>query len=465
MNITQSAAKLDPTTIAHATITPLGPMAVMSQAEVNALCAIQDPEVLSCFRKCALAVMTSGAYVDDAREIFAAYADFDLRLEQQERGIRLHLFNAPAVAFVDGEMIRGTRQHLFSVLRDVLYMKNEIERSNRFDMASSAGITDAVFHTLRHAEIMRPGEQRGIAVCWGGHSISRVEYDYTKEVGYQLGLRGLDICTGCGPGAMKGPMKGAAIGHAKQRIRPGRYIGISEPDIIAAESPNPIVNQLVIMPDMEKRLEAFIRLGHGVVVFPGGVGTAEEILYLLGVLTHPANMERPFPFVLTGPRESEPYFRMLHEFIETALGPEYTTRYRIMIDDPAAVAAEVRRGIDNVLQYRDHTDDSLFFNWALNVDLRFQQPFVASHENMANLELTPDLPAFELASNLRRLFSGIVAGNVKESGIQAVETYGPFEIHGPKAITDALDKLLRTFVAQHRMKLPGTEYRPSYRLV
>ena len=40
--------------------------------------------------------------------------------------------------------------------------------------------------------------------------LSRDEYEYTKLVGYELGLRGLDICTGCGPGAMKGPMKGAA---------------------------------------------------------------------------------------------------------------------------------------------------------------------------------------------------------------------------------------------------------------
>src|SRR3546814_6840392 len=76
---------------------------------------------------------------------------------------------------------------------------------------------------------------------------------------------------------MKGPMKGATIAHAKQRQRRPRYIGITEPGIIAAESPNPIVNQLVIMPDIEKRLESFVRLGHGIIVFPGGVGTAEEI--------------------------------------------------------------------------------------------------------------------------------------------------------------------------------------------
>src|SRR5258708_30369964 len=100
---------------------------------------------------------------------------------------------------------------------------------------------------------------------------------------------------------MKGPMKGVAIGHSKQRITDGRYLGITEPGIIAAEPPNPIVSQLVIMPDIEKRLEAFVRLGHGIVIFPGGAGTAEEILYLLGILLDPANQTLPFPLVFTAP--------------------------------------------------------------------------------------------------------------------------------------------------------------------
>ena len=107
---------------------------------------------------------------------------------------------------------------------------------------------------------------------------------------------------------MKGPMKGATIGHAKQRIGTGRYIGLTEPGIIAAEPPNAIVNQLVIMPDIEKRLEAFVRLAHGVVVFPGGAGTAEEILYILGILLDPRNAEQVLPLVLTGPAESASYF-------------------------------------------------------------------------------------------------------------------------------------------------------------
>ncbi len=140
-----------------------------------------------------------------------------------------------------------------------------------------------MFRILRNAGVVSSDMPPRLVVCWGGHSISRDEYNFCKEVGYELGLRGLDIATGCGSGAMKGPMKGAAIGHGKQFNKNSRYVGISEPGIIAAESPNPLVNELVILPDIEKRLEAFVRLAHGVIIFPGGAGTAEEILYLLGV--------------------------------------------------------------------------------------------------------------------------------------------------------------------------------------
>src|SRR3569833_784575 len=176
-------------------------------------------------------------------------------------------------------MIKGFHEHLYAVLRDVLFVSDEIQDNPQFDLNSSEGITDAVFHILRNANVLRPQTNPNLVVCWGGHSISRAEYDYSKTVGYELGLRGLDICTGCGPGAMKGPMKGATIAHAKQRIGNGRYLEQTEPGNIAAESPNPIVNDLVIMPDIEKRLEAFVRTGHGIVVYTGDAGTAKDFLF------------------------------------------------------------------------------------------------------------------------------------------------------------------------------------------
>jgi hypothetical protein len=76
-----------------------------------------------------------------------------------------------------------------------------------------------------------------------------------------------------------------------------------------------------------------------------------------------------------------------------------------------------------------------------------------------------DQPQHLLIATLRRAFSGIVAGNVKEQGIAAIEAHGPFEISGDPVVMQLLDELLRAFVADGRMKLPGSLYTPCYRIV
>ncbi len=449
--------------VVDASLSPTGRLDILSKSEVNQLLDTGHGGLYPLLRRCSLAVLNSGGFIDDGQELLRRYPDFQISLLQNERGIRLELKRAPAIAFVDGKIITGINQHLSAVLRDLIYVSNEISGNPRFNLASGEGITDSVFHILRNANILQPIASPNLVVCWGGHSIPRHEYDYTKEVGYQLGLRGLDICTGCGPGAMKGPMKGAAIGHAKQRIGGGRYLGISEPGIIAAESPNPIVNDLVIMPDIEKRLEAFVRAGHAIVVFPGGPGTAEEILYLLGILLHPDNAEIPFPLIFTGPDAA--YFAQIDQFIGATLGPVAQARYEIIINDPARVARRALEGIHRVREFREARDDAYYFNWLLKIAAEFQQPFEPTHTNMRNLELHRDQPPHHLAANLRRAFSGIVAGNVKESGIRAVAEHGLFEIRGEAAVMAPMDELLKSFVAQQRMKLAGKDYQPSYRVV
>jgi predicted Rossmann-fold nucleotide-binding protein len=442
-----------------------GHLDVLSKAEANRLLDGSKGGLYRLFRNCSLAVLNCGNYLDDGKELLERYRTFDIRVLQQERGIKLQLTGAPASAFVDGQLIKGINEHLFAVLRDVIFVGEEINGDFSFDLAGSAGVTNAVFHILRNANVLRSGMHPNLVVCWGGHSISREEYDYTKVVGYQMGLRGLDVCTGCGPGAMKGPMKGATIGHAKQRIRNGQYLGISEPGIIAAESPNPIVNELVIMPDIEKRLEAFVRTGHGIVVFPGGVGTAEEMLYLLGILLHPDNAGIPFPLIFTGPESAREYFRQIDAFVTATLGAEVRALYQIIIDDPEEVARRMLDGMQDVRAFRKAHEDAYYYNWLLKIDEEFQRPFAPTHGNMAGLELHKDQERHLLAANLRRVFSGVVAGNVKDEGIRAIEQYGHFEIRGDRSVLDPMDELLSAFVVDSRMKLPGKTYTPCYRLV
>ena len=453
------------TELVDAVIAPEGRLDVLSKVEVGKLLDTSQGGLYKLFRDSSLAVLNSGNNLDDGRELLDRYRSFDIRVMQEERGVKLEVKNAPARAFVDGRMIKGIREHLFAVLRDVIYVNDEIDANPNFDLGTSAGITNAVFHILRNANILRPMTSLNLVVCWGGHSINREEYEYTKEVGYELGLRGMDICTGCGPGAMKGPMKGATIAHAKQRITTGQYLGITEPGIIAAEAPNPIVNDLVIMPDIEKRLEAFVRVGHGILVFPGGVGPAEEILYLLGILLHPLNAQIPFPLVFTGPDSALSYFEEINRFVASTLGPEAQERYQLIIGDPVLAAREIKSGIEQVRSFRKSTGDAYYFNWLLRIDKEFQRPFLVNHENMRGLDLRRNQDPHLLAANLRRVFSGVVSGNVKDEGIRAIERFGHFEIRGDPEIMGPMDSLLSSFVEQQRMKLPGAEYAPCYRIV
>ena len=448
-----------------ASIRPKGILDFLSQQEIRQFSDNNNRELNDQFRRCALAVLNTDSHTDSGKEMLESFPDFKIEVVQQTRSIKLEIRNAPPKAFVDGKLIQGINEQLFSVLRDIFFVDTEIFHKRSFDLNQSSSITDFVFHILRNAGLLGDLINSNLVVCWGGHSIGEKEYKYTKKVGYHLGLREFNICTGCGSGAMKGPMKGATIAHAKQRYNNGRYIGITEPGIIASESPNPIVNTLVMMPDIEKRLEAFVRSGHGFIVFPGAVGTTEEILFLLGILMHPKNAEQPFPLILTGPVDSEAYFEKIDNFITSCLGENIRRYYEIIIDDPEKVANKIHLGIKKVREYRRMNGDAFYYNWMLHIDQEYQRPFVPTHDAMAGLNLHFDQPKHELACNLRKVFSGIVYGNIKEDGVLSIEKNGPFIISGDYKMMEKLDALLTSFCKEKRMKISrDVEYNPCYKI-
>jgi hypothetical protein len=169
--------------------------------------------------------------------------------------------------------------------------------------------------------------------------------------------------------------------------------------------------------------------------------------------------------VFTGPAESAEYFQQIHRFVGATLGTAAQSRYKIIIDDAPGVARALVAGLKQVREYRREKSDSYGYNWLLKIPLEFQLPFEVNHASMRALRLSHDRPVHQRAADLRRAFSGIVAGNVKEYGVNAIERHGPFELTGDPSIMEPLDHLLRSFVAQHRMKLAGAEYVPCYRLV
>jgi hypothetical protein len=119
-------------------------------------------------------------------------------------------------------------------------------------------------------------------------------------------------------------------------------------------------------------------------------------------------------------------------------------------------------GLEEVLAFRKQHGDAFYFNWRLKIGEQFQRPFVATHDSMRELRIDEDQPRHELAANLRRAFSGIVSGNVREDTAELIERDGPFEIDGSRRIMGLLDDMLGAFVSQQRMKISSGDYDPCY---
>ena len=210
-----SLSQVDSESLVDARVSPIGSLENLSQREVEQLLTAGHGGVYELFRRCALAVLSSGLESDDVRAIFDRYKDFEIRLGRQAWGIKLEVRNAPSSAFVDGQMIRGIKEHLFAVLRDIVYIHDAILGSQRFDLQTRpASRTPSITSCATLGSSTTKANPISSFAGAGIPSV-RLEYEYTKRVGYELGLRALAYCTGCGPGAMKGPMKGATIGHAE----------------------------------------------------------------------------------------------------------------------------------------------------------------------------------------------------------------------------------------------------------
>lgn len=450
---------------------PSGDMSLLTQLEADRISLKSRGELYDLYRNCSLAVLNSGNLTDNSKELLENYQNFEIDVVRNERGLKIELINPPESAIVGGQVIKTLQKHLYAVLRDIVEIRSlqdqicELQppRLAGKDISESELITNGIFLILRKAQAVKSNTMPNMAVCWGGHSVSESEYEYAYKVGRQLGLRGISVCTGCGPGIMEAPMRGSLEGHALQdNAQNCRRIGLTEPSIIAAEPPNPFVSDLVIMPDIEKRLEAFVRYGHVLLIFPGGPGTAEELLFILGIKLCTENRHNSLPLILTGNKDSAAYFEAIDSFLKSCFGEEISRHYKIIIDDPVQVAEIVAEDIHTVYEHRTLIHESYSYNWGLFIPDELQHPFDVTHESMESLDLHKNIEPYKLAADLRRAFSGIVTGNVKEKGIRLVQQHGPFRLHGDKEIIDGLDKLMRDFIAQNRLLLSQKEYIPCY---
>src|SRR3569832_2442310 len=79
-------------------ISPEGRLEVLSKAEVHKLLDNSHGGLHQIFRNCSLAVLNCGNYLDDGKELLERKTSIDISIIQRERGIKLDIKGAPAIA-------------------------------------------------------------------------------------------------------------------------------------------------------------------------------------------------------------------------------------------------------------------------------------------------------------------------------------------------------------------------------
>ena len=147
-------AALDLTAVVHARVSPKGVLDNLSQQEVDKLLDRGQGGLYPLFRRCALAVLNSGTLIDDARLIFDAYKDFELRIVREPWGIKLEMQHAPGSAFVDGEMIRGIKEQTAAAATDPA--ADAALRGQLSDFGTQLGAIEAQLYQVRNRSRQDP---------------------------------------------------------------------------------------------------------------------------------------------------------------------------------------------------------------------------------------------------------------------------------------------------------------------
>ena len=390
---------------------------------------------------------------------------FDVELKTSHSQLIIVIKGIPQDKLYFGKLIKHKEKQIISGVRDLLFVRLTRPRDH-----SSESITQYIFHFVKNSGVLSLEDQRktplGRLMIQGGHQIPDHESDHHKRLGFVLGLLGMEIVTGSGGGSMEDPFKGAILGyHMNQHHR--KFIGITKDDILPKEPSNDYVDHLIIFPDIEKRLEAFIRMTRGGIILPGGVGTLEEILTILWVKTHPLNRDLSFPLYLCQPVQSGNYFRDILEFLELCFEKDFIAEKQVKFflsegkdkDDPYLDPKRVAWNIHNDMEEarkknlafaeKNHYIHMPLWNWEMHFPREMQKPLKITKEFMESLDFSRSKNKSELFYSLRALCSAMVEINILDRDF--LDESGPFRLRGDKDILKGIDELFNTFVKEGRI--------------
>ncbi len=154
-----------------------------------------------------------------------------------------------------------------------------------------------LWDTIEELEALNPAELLYYRVAVFGSARVRPgdkEYAEVRSLATRLTELGCDIVTGGGPGLMEAANEGAASsrGNGKKKTR---SFGLTI--AVPYEKANPYLDSVTAHRTFFSRLHHFVRMSQAFVVFPGGIGTALELMMVWQLLQVGFMTERPVVLV------------------------------------------------------------------------------------------------------------------------------------------------------------------------
>src|SRR5438552_11761624 len=152
-----------------------------------------------------------------------------------------------------------------------------------------------LWDTIEELEALTPAELRFYRVAvFGSARLKSGDQEYldVRRLASVLTEMGCDIVTGGGPGLMEAANEGAAISRGTRKTR---SFGLTI--AIPYEKANPYLDSVTAHRTFFSRLHHFVRMSQAFVIFPGGIGTALELLMVWQLLQDGFMTERPVVLV------------------------------------------------------------------------------------------------------------------------------------------------------------------------
>lgn len=148
-----------------------------------------------------------------------------------------------------------------------------------------------LWDTIEELEALNPAELHFYRVAVFGSARLKAtdpEYRDVREMASKLTELGCDIVTGGGPGLMEAANEGAARSRGNKKTK---SFGLTI--AIPYEKANPYLDSVTAHRTFFSRLHHFVRMSQAFVLFPGGIGTALELLMVWQLLQVGFMTERP----------------------------------------------------------------------------------------------------------------------------------------------------------------------------